>query len=160
MRTFGWIASVILLSLAAAAEDAVFRDVQFPSAKGELTNATLSFSDEDKLVEVRVSDGRVFSFPYAQIDSISNEYTSKHRIKEAIVLGLFSPWGAGAVIGLTKSKKHWLEIDFHDQDKPRALVLNLDRRDYRKVCDAAQAHTGKDVALVGKTDTKLIKGKL
>ncbi len=75
-------------------------------------------------------------------------------------LGLFSPWGVGAVVGLTKSKKHWLEIDFHDQDKPRALVLNLDRRDYQKVCDAAKAHTGKDVALVGKTDTKSIKGKL
>ena len=88
MRTFGWIASVILLSLAAAAEKSVFRDVQFPSSKGQLTNATLRFSDDDKLVEVRVSDGRVFNVPYARIGNISYEYTNKHRVKQAVLLGM------------------------------------------------------------------------
>ena len=159
MRTFGWIASVILLSLAAAAEKSVFRDVQFPSSKGQLTNATLKFSDESKLVEARLSDGRVVTVMYSQIDTISYEYTKKHRLKQGLALGMLSP-GTGIIVAFTKSKNHWLEIDFYDQDKPRALVLKLDKRNYQKVCDAAKAHTGKDVAMIGKTDAKAIKGKL
>ncbi|PYV59627.1 MAG: hypothetical protein DMG98_05175 [Acidobacteria bacterium] len=160
MRTFGWIASVILLSLAAAAEKSVFRDVQFPSSKGQLTNATLRFSDDDKLVEVRVSDGRVFNVPYARIGNISYEYTNKHRVKQAVLLGMVTPWSVGAVVAFTKSKNHWLEIDFHDQNAPSALVLKLDKRNYKKVCDAAKAPTGKDVVVVGKTDTKSLKAKI
>ena len=85
--------------------------------------------------------------------------TKKHRLKQGLALGMLSP-GTGIIVAFTKSKNHWLEIDFYDQDKPRALVLKLDKRNYQKVCDAAKAHTGKDVAMIGKTDAKAIKGKL
>lgn len=159
MRRHAWLLSVMLFSVAAAAEETIFRDVQFPSAKGELANATLRFSDDDKMVEVRVSDGRVLTVQYSQVDTMSYEYTKKHRLKQAVALGMLSP-ATGVIIAFTKSKNHWLEIDFYDQDKPRALVLKLDKRNYQKVCDAAKAHTGKDVAMIGKTDAKAIKGKL
>src|SRR5205823_3779642 len=130
-----------------------------PSSKGQLTNATLRFSDQDKLVEARVSDGRVVTVMYSQIDTISYEYTKKHRLKQAVALGMLSP-GTGIIVALTKSKNHWLEIDFHDQNAPGALVLKLNKHDYKKVCDAAKAHTGKDVALLGKTNTQSLKGKI
>ena len=100
------------------------------------------------------------SVPFARIENISYEYTNKHRVKQAVLLGMVTPWSVGAVVGFTKSKNHWLEFDFHDQDVLRALVVKLDKRNYQKVCDAAKAHTGKDVAMIGKTDTKTIKGKL
>jgi hypothetical protein len=160
VRSCGWILSVMLLSVAAAAEDAVFRDVQFPVSKEKLANASLRFSDEDKQIELRVSDGRVFKVEYAQIKNISYEYTSRHRIKEAIVLGIVSPWSAGAIIGITKSRSHWLEIDFQDQDAARALVLKLDKRDYQKICEAAKTHTGKDITLVGKIGAETIQEKM
>ena len=160
MRRSPRLISVVLLSVVAAAEETVFRDVQFPSSKGKLTNATLRFSDDDKLVEVRVSDGRVFNVPYARIGNISYEYTNKHRVKQAVLLGMVTPWSVGAVVAFTKSKNHWLEIDFHDQNAPSALVLKLDKRNYKKVCDAAKAPTGKDVVVVGKTDTKSLKAKI
>ena len=160
MRRLTSLVSIFLLSVAVSAEEAVFRDVQFPSSQGQLTNATLRFSDDDKLVEVRVSDGRVFNVPYARIGNISYEYTNKHRVKQAVLLGMVTPWSVGAVVAFTKSKNHWLEIDFHDQNAPSALVLKLDKRDYKKICDAAKAHTGKDVVVVGKTDTKSLKAKI
>jgi len=78
----------MLFSVAAAAEETIFRDVQFPSAKGELANATLRFSDDDKMVEVRVSDGRVLTVQYSQVDTMSYEYTKKHRLKQAVALGM------------------------------------------------------------------------
>jgi hypothetical protein len=41
---------MILTALITATEDAVFRDIQLPTAKGELTNATLTFSDSEKKI--------------------------------------------------------------------------------------------------------------
>lgn len=150
---------MILFSVAVSAQEAVFRDVQFPGSKGQLTNATLKFSDEDKLIETRLSDGRIVTVMYSQIDTISYEYTKKHRLKQGVALAMLSP-GTGIIVAFTKSKNHWLEIDFHDQNVPNALVLKLDKRDYKKICDAAKAHTGKDVAVLGKTDTKSLKAKI
>src|SRR5947207_5633555 len=72
--------SVIVLSVAAVAEETVFRDVQFPGSKGKLTNATLRFSDQDKLVEARVSDGRVVTDMYSYIDTISYYYIKDHGV--------------------------------------------------------------------------------
>ena len=103
--------------------------------------------------------GGLFTVRYDQIEGISYEYTNKHRVKEAVVLGLVSPWGAGAIIGMTKSRNHWLEIDFRDQEGSRALVLKMDKSDYRTICNAAKTHTGKEVAEIGKTDLKTIQGK-
>lgn len=136
--------ALILLTGAASAQDAVFRDVQLPISQRELVNASLRFSDQEKQIEILVSDGRRFVIPYQQVGSVTYEYTTRHRIKEAIVLGVISPWSAGAVIGFTKAKNHWLEIDFHDQDSARALVLKLDKRDFQQVYDAARSHTGRN----------------
>src|SRR5207244_794819 len=74
--------SVVLLSVVAAAEETVFRDVQFPSSKGKLTNATLRFSDDDKLVEVRVSDSRVFNVPDARIEKGTHRQRRRSGLKD------------------------------------------------------------------------------
>src|SRR5262249_48757579 len=157
-RTLGLIC-VVLTSLTAAGEDVVIRDVQVPSAKEELTNASLTFSDSENKVQVRITDGRFEALPYSQIDTISYEYTKKHRLKQGVGIGMLSP-ATGIIIAFTKSKNHWMEIDFHDKDATRAFVLKLDKHDYQKVCDAAKAHTGKEVAQLGKTDAKAIKAKI
>jgi hypothetical protein len=149
---------MILVAGLATAEEITFSDIQIPSVKGELTNASLTFSDNSQQVIVRISDGRLFTVPYVQIDNISYEYTKKHRFKQGAAIAMLSP-GTGIILAFTKSKNHWLEIDFHDKSAPSALVLKLDKRDYRKVCDTAKVHTGKQVATLGKTDTKLIKMK-
>jgi len=141
------------------AGETAFRDVKLASAKGTLTKASLDFSDQSKAVIVRGADGQVVTIPYDQLDNFSYEYTKKHRIEQGVALGLFSP-GAGIIVALTKSKGHWLDINFHDQNVAKTVVLRLDKRDYQKVCDAAKAHTGKEVAILGRTTTKLIKGKI
>jgi len=150
---------LIGLTVCAAAEETTFRTVQFPSAKGSLANASLVFNDQDKQVEVKVSDGRGFTVLYGQIDKISYEYTKKHRLKQGVGIGMLSP-GTGAIIALTKSKNHWLEFDFHDQNIPKVLIVKLDKKDYQKVCDAAKAHTGKEVDMLGKTTAQSIKAKV
>jgi hypothetical protein len=153
------LAAVILLIAAAIAEETVFRDIQFPSSTGKLANASLTFSDETKAITVRVADDRVITIPYGQIEKFSYEYTKKHRLKQGAAVALLSP-GTGIIIAFTKSKSHWLDIDYREQNAPTVLVLRLDKRDYQKVCDAAKVHTGKEVAMLGKTTTQSIKAKI
>lgn len=151
--------SVLWLFVArGVAEEALFK-VQFPAVDGSLTEANLSFEDANKQVVVRVSDGRMFAVPYQQIDNMSYEYTRKHRIKNGVEVALLSP-GTGAIIALTKSRNHWLEINFRKQDVPGVLIVKLDKRNYRQVCQIAKLHTGKEVALLGQTTAQSIKGKL
>ena len=142
-----------------AADETAFRDVKLASAKGSLTNATLTFSDDTKAVVVRVADGQMLTIPYNEIDKLSYEYTKKHRLSQAVALGMISP-GTGIIVAFTKSKNHWLDIDFHDQNAASTVVLKLDKSDYQKVCDAAKMHTGKEVLALGKTSTQSIKAKI
>jgi hypothetical protein len=113
---------VILLTGLATAEEDTFRHVQVPSAQGELKNGILTFSDINHQLVVRTSDGRLLTVSYGQIDKISYEYTKKHRFKQGASIALLSP-GTGIIVAFTKSKNHWLEIDFHDDKSIRALVL-------------------------------------
>jgi hypothetical protein len=159
MKSSSVLLVLFFLATGALADEATFRDVQFPSAMGSLTRASLAFNDKDKQVIVRVSDGRLFTVRYDQIDKISYEYTKKHRMKQGVAIAMLSP-GTGAIIAFTKSRNHWLEFDFRDQGKASALILKLDKKDYHQVCDAATAHTGKKLEMLGKTDTKSIKAKI
>ena len=71
-------------------------------------------------MEVRPAKGDAVNIPYSAIDKCSYEYTKKHRINEGTVA--MAPTGVGAVLMLTKSKSHWLEIDYHEQDMLKAFV--------------------------------------
>jgi len=158
-----WLLITVGLAISVAfAQDTVFGDVQLPGAKGTLMNATLRFADDEKALIVRSADGNSLQVPYERVDKLSYEYTQQHRIKQGVALAALSTWtaGAGVAVAFTKSKSHWLEIDYMDQNVPTSLVLRLDKSDYQAVCDAAKAHTGKEVAKIGKTDSKSLEAKI
>jgi hypothetical protein len=119
----------------ALAEDAVFRHVSVPNAKGGQANAVLTFSDSHKAVEVTSAKRESVAIPYDQIDKCSYEFTKKHHLAS---IGL-----------LTRSKSHWLEIDYHEGDLPKTFVLRMEKRDYIRILDAVKAHTGKDTEILG-----------
>ena len=131
------------------AEDAdVAFGVKLADAKGKQADAKLIFSDSAKSVLIQVSDRDLASIPYENLDKLSYEYTKKHRITTGAVVMIFS-LGAGAVVMLTKSKSNWLYIDFHEQNEKKTVVLKLQKRDLRKIFDAAKSHTGKEVNDLG-----------
>ena len=142
-----------------AGQEISFKDIQFPAADGSLTKAKLTFDDVGKQVMVRVSDGRVFNVAYRQIDKIGYEYSKKHRIKNGAEVAVLSP-GTGAILAFTKSRNHWLEIDFHDQNSSKVLILKLSKHDYQQVCEAAKSHSGQEVKQIGETTAQAIKDKL
>ena len=144
--------SVVLAFLAmvnlSLAEETAFRDVKLADAKGKQADASLLFSDSKKTVTVKVSDRDLATIPYDQIDKFSYEYTKKHRITQGAIV-MVASLGAGAIVMLTKSKSHWLYIDYREQNVPKSVVLRMDKHDYQKIFDAVKAHTGKEVEMIG-----------
>jgi hypothetical protein len=140
-------AGVLLVPLAFA-DDAGFGRVRLADPKGRQTNATLTFHDENKSVVVRVADKELAVIPYADVDRFTYEYTKKHRVTQGAIVMLASV-GAGAIVMLTKSRSHWLEIDYREKDVAKSVVLRMDKREYRSILDAVKAHTGKDVEMLG-----------
>jgi hypothetical protein len=145
------ISSVVFVILLAAnvslADETSFSRVRVPDLKGKQAKAVLTFSDQDKAVEIRPAKHEAVTIPFAQIDKCSYEFTTRHRVNEGTIAT--APVGVGAVIMLTKSRSHWLEIDYHDQDARRAFVVRMDKRDYLKILDALKSHTGIDAEILG-----------
>jgi Uri superfamily endonuclease len=128
----------------ALADDQVFNGVKVADAKGKQTDARLLFNDGTKTVLIRVADKDFLSIPYNNIDKVSYDYTKKHRITQGAVV-MVASLGAGAIVMLTKSKSHWLYIDFHEQNSPKSVVLRMDKKDYENIISAVSTHVGKNV---------------
>ena len=135
------------------AEETSFRHVKVPDPQGHQSKAILTFSDNDKAVEIRPAKGSPVTIPYGQIDRFSYQYTRKHHIRRALLVGAILP-PAGVVIYFTKSKTHWLEIDYHDQDVPKILLLRMNRHDRVHILEAVNRHTGKDAEILGNVNKR------
>jgi len=118
-----------------------------PDPKGRLIKAVLTFDDAQKTVQVQPAKGSAVGIPYGQIDRCSYEFTKKHRVNEATIAT--APIGVGVVMMFTKSRSHWLEINYHDQERPHTFVLRMDKHNYIRILDALKAHTGIDAEILG-----------
>jgi hypothetical protein len=125
-------------------EETVFGGIKLADGKGKQADARLIFSDANKNLVVRVADRDFVTIAYDQLDKFSYEYTKKHRITQGAIV-MVASLGAGAIVMLTKSKSHWLYIDFHEQSTPKNIVLRMDKGQYKQIFEAVKAHTGKDV---------------
>lgn len=148
MKTFRLIVAV-LLSIAIpsslfAADAANGYKVKYDG--GSLSNAKVG--DGMKLVldgnAVKlVEDGReVVSIPAASVTEISYGQDVHRRVGAAIGIAVVS-FGIGALMALTKSKKHYVGLTWADGDKKGGVAIQCDKNDYRGVLAALQGITGK-----------------
>lgn len=143
---------LILLATFALADETSFSRIQVPDAKGRQTKADLVFSDDHKSIDIRPVKGTPVRIAFAAIDKFSYEFTKRHRINEGTVFT--APVGAGAVMMLTKSKSHWLEIDYHEGNIPKTYVVRMDKRNYISILEAVKTHTGKDAEVLGNANKR------
>ncbi len=143
-RFVAMIAILALFATTALAADQSFSGVKVADAKGHQTDARLFFNDTAKNITIKVADKDFLVIPYESIDKVSYEYTKKHRITQGAVV-MVASLGAGAIVMLTKSKSHWLYIDFHEQNTPRSVVLRMDKHEYENIISATSLHLGKSV---------------
>ena len=149
--------TALVVSSVSFADESAF-NVKLPDAKGKQAEARLIFSDDSKNVAVKVADRDFVTVPYDQLDKFSYEYTKKHRVTAGAIT-MVASLGAGAIVMLTKSKSHWLYIDYHEQSIPKSIVLRMDKGDYKKIFEAVKTHTGKDVEMLGDAKDKSKKEK-
>jgi hypothetical protein len=151
-RTAPPILVFILLFSASFAEETTFHRIKAAGPKGEPVNATLTFSDDHKAIEINPVKGKAVSIPYSEIDNVSYEYTKKHRVTEGSMIT--APVGIGAVAMLTKSKVHWLEIHYIEEDIRKTYLVRMDKHNYLRILEALKKHTGKDAEVLGNADKR------
>ena len=134
------------------AEETTFRRIKAPDSNGKPVNATLSFSDEHQAIEVRGAKANPVTIPYSEIDNVSYEYTKKHTVSEGSLIT--APVGVGAVKLLTKSKIHWLEIHYIEDNIRKTYLVRMDKHNYLRILEALKKHTGKDAEVLGNADKR------
>ena len=84
----------------------------------------------------------IANIPAASITEISYGQDVHRRVGAAIGLAVVS-FGIGALMALTKSKKHFVGLTWADGDKKGGFAMQCDKNDYRGVLAALEGVTGK-----------------
>ena len=113
---------------------------------GSLTNAKAGtkLNLTVDTASVRISDGKteIISIPAASITEVSYGQDVHRRVGAAIGLAVIS-FGIGALMALTKSKKHFVGLTWADGDKKGGFAMQCDKNDYRGVLAALEGVSGK-----------------
>jgi hypothetical protein len=95
----------------------------------------------------------VIVIPAASITEISYGQDVHRRIGAAIGIGVFT-LGVGALMALTKSKKHFVGLTWDDGGKKGGFAFQADKNDYRGLLAGLEGITGKKAV---NSDTMTVK---
>ena len=94
--------------------------------------------------QIRFVEGKkdLVAIPVAAVTEISYGQDVHRRIGTAVAVGIFT-LGVGALIALSKSKKHFVGITWADGDKKGGLAMQCDKTEYRGILAGLEGITGK-----------------
>lgn len=95
----------------------------------------------------------IITIPASTITEISYGQDVHRRVGAAIGLAVVS-LGVGALMALTKSKKHYVGLTWANGDKKGGLAIQCDKNDYRGVLAALEGVSGKKAV---NSDTMTVK---
>jgi hypothetical protein len=132
--------SLPLSTLASSAGYKVIYDGGSPNAKA---GASLYLYIDSGLIRLAEQKGSVVAtIPAASVTEISYGQDVHRRVGTAIGLAVVS-LGIGALMLLSKSKKHFVGITWADGDKKGGFVMQCDKNDYRGILLGLEGVTGK-----------------
>jgi hypothetical protein len=99
------------------------------------------FIDSNQVRLVR-NKTEVITIPASAVTEISYGQDVHRRVGAAIGLAIVS-FGIGALMALTKSKKHFVGLTWADGDKKGGFAMQCDKSDYRGVLAGLEGVTGK-----------------
>jgi CxxC motif-containing protein (DUF1111 family) len=97
---------------------------------------------ESNQVRLAKDNTDVVKIPALAITEISYGQDVHRRIGTAVAVGVFT-LGVGALIALSKSKKHYIGLIWADGDKKGGLALQCDKNDYRGILAGLEGVSGK-----------------
>ena len=144
-RTILSVTLILTLALSCEAQQTTFNKSKYSSAK-QSKEVDVSLSITDSNIQIKAKKGAAIDtdIPFANIDSLSYEFAQRHRVAEGAAVMVLS-LGAGAVLMATKTKSHWLAIEYHNGDTKDEAVLQLDKSEYKEIVATLEAKTGKKV---------------
>ncbi|MGE5110732.1 MAG: hypothetical protein ACM3JB_07750 [Acidobacteriaceae bacterium] len=115
--------------------------------------------NEVKLVieadKIKFMDGskELVTVPASAVTEISYGQDVHRRVGSAVAVGTVT-LGVGALMALTKSKKHFVGLTWADGDKKGGLAMQCDKNEYRGILAALEGITGKKAV---NSDTMTVK---
>ena len=94
--------------------------------------------------QIRLVKGKddVIAIPVSAVTEISYGQDVHRRVGAAIGLAVVS-FGIGALMALTKSKKHYIGLTWANGDQKGGFAMQCDKNDYRGVLAGLEGVTGK-----------------
>jgi hypothetical protein len=102
----------------------------------------VQLSIEPTQIKIIQAKKEVVTIPAASVTEISYGEDVHRRIGAAIGLAVIS-FGVGALMALTKSKKHFVGLTWADGDKKGGFAMQCDKNEYRGILAALEGITGK-----------------
>lgn len=97
---------------------------------------------EDKQVRIVKDKQDVALIPAASITEVSYGQDVHRRIGAAIGIGVFT-LGVGALMALTKSKKHFIGVTWDDGGKKGGFAFQADKGEYRGLLTGLEGVSGR-----------------
>ena len=112
------------------------------SVLGLKSSESISLVIEQDTIRLKKKNDEFVAIPAKAITEISYGEDVHRRVGAAIGIGVFT-LGLGALMALTKSKKHFVGITWADGDKKGGFAMQCDKNDYRGILAALEGITGK-----------------
>jgi hypothetical protein len=106
------------------------------------TGIELRLFIESNRIRFRSKKAEVVTIPAGSVTEISYGQDVHRRVGAAIGLAIVS-FGIGALMALTKSKKHFIGLTWADGDQKGGFAMQCDKSDYRGILAGLEGITGK-----------------
>lgn len=152
----GFIAVILCIAIPAAvfASDGSYKvTYDGGSLPGVKAGTVVKLYIEGNQVRFVKDKNDMVTIPAASVTEISYGQDVHRRVGAAVGLAVVS-LGLGALMALSKSKKHYIGLTWADGDKKGGLAIQCDKNDYRGVLAGLEGVTGKKAV---DSDTMTVK---
>ena len=139
LATFLCVAMPIAMSAAENGYKVAYDGGSVPDIKTGIRLKLYIDSNQIRLVKDKTN---VVTVPSSAITEISYGQDVHRRVGAAIGIGVVT-LGVGALMALTKSKKHFVGLTWANGDQKGGLAMQCDKNDYRGVLTGLEGITGK-----------------
>jgi hypothetical protein len=143
MRKFFAILMCLIFPLSAIAGDSGYKiGYDGGSIQDAKAGTEMKLYIDGTNVRIMKSKTEIAVIPAAAITEISYGQDVHRRVGAAIGVAVVS-FGIGALLALTKSKKHFIGLTWDDAGKKGGLAFQADKNDYRGLLAGLEGVTGK-----------------
>ena len=141
-RAISFILCVAMPAALLAADNGYKVDYDGGSIPNVKSGTDLKLHIENKQIRFTKDKKEVVAIAAESVTEISYGQDVHRRVGAAIGIGVVS-FGVGALMALTKSKKHFIGITWANGDQKGGLAIQCDKNDYRGVLTGLEGVTGK-----------------